>query len=418
MSTSGTVPIAIRGRQLLEPLLSAASRPGDSEEERLRKELLLGGSVAILPVATIWGATYAFFGEWVAAVITLTYAAVNGIGIIYMVRTGRRRPFAEVQLGCTLVLPLLLDIVLGGWAGSSAVIIGALMAPLGALLYFDKDAAVNWFVAYLLVVLATGIAEPFLDRDNLLPDWLRTALYTMNILIVSFLAFVETWSYVQQRDRALNLLRIEQGRTYQLLTNILPKSIADTLVDQEQTIAEHFDCVSILFADIVGYTPFSAQRDPAELVGILNDIYSAFDTIIETNGVEKIRTMGDGYMVAAGVPVARQDHATCMARAALAMRDEIVEYNDQHDTDIQVRIGINSGPVVAGVIGRKKFSYDVWGDPVNVASRMESQGVPGEIQVAFGTYDLLKDTFRFRARGPIEIKGKGSVETWLLVGPK
>jgi guanylate cyclase len=393
-----------------------ADRPGDSEEELLRKTLLMGGSLAILPVATVWGMLYALYGEWLAAGITLAYAAVNGLGILWTAYTGQRRPFAQVQLGCTLILPLVLDVVLGGWAGSSAVILGALMAPLGAMLYFEKDAAVNWFIAYLVVVALSGVLDPFLSHENTLPSWLRTVLYAMNVIIVSALAFLQTLSYVRQRDRALGLLRREQARTYDLLTNILPKPIADRLVDHEQTIADHYDAVSILFADVVGYTPLTARTDPAELVAVLNELYSEFDMIIERYGLEKIRTMGDGYMVASGVPHPRPDHAGALARAALAMMDSIDGYNREHGTDIQLRIGLNSGSVIAGVIGRRKFSYDVWGDPVNVASRMESHGLPGEIQVSPDTYALLREGFLLKRRGRIEVKGKGKMETWLLLG--
>lgn len=411
-------PFATQFLRLLEPLMNMASRPGDSEEEHLRKALLMGGSLAILPVAALWGALYAFFGEWLAALITLSYTAVNGLGILYTAYSGQRRPFAQLQLGLTLMLPLALDIVLGGWAGSSAVILGALMAPLGALLYFERDAAVNWFIAFLVVVALTGLVEPFLSHDNTLPGWLRTALYTMNVIIVSSLAFFQTLSYVRQRDRALGMLRREQARTYDLLTNILPPPIADRLVEEEHTIADHFASVTILFADVVGYTPLTANSDPADLVAVLNEIYSAFDTIVEQNGLEKIRTMGDGYMVAGGVPEPRPDHADAVARAALAMMDSITAYNKRHGTDIVLRVGMNSGPVIAGVIGRKKFSYDVWGDPVNIASRMESHGLPGEIQVAPAAHALLADRFIFAKRGRIQIKGRGRIETWLLLGEK
>ncbi|MEZ4519083.1 MAG: hypothetical protein R3C44_20455 [Chloroflexota bacterium] len=212
MTTANSYSLTTEIARILEPVSAIAARPDDSEEERLRKGLLMGGSIAILPVAAIWGALYAFYGEWVAAIITLAYAAVNGLGIFYTAYTGKKRPFAEVQLACTLILPLILNIVLGGWAGSSAVIIGALMAPLGALLYFDKDAAVKWFVAYLIIVVLTGVLNPFLTQGNNLPSWLRTVLYVMNIVIVSSLAFFETLSYVRQRDRALGLLREEQQR--------------------------------------------------------------------------------------------------------------------------------------------------------------------------------------------------------------
>ena len=417
-----TVPkplTSLRARLLAHfaPLAFSGSRPGDSEDERLRKALLMGGSIIIAPVALTWAMLYALFGEWPAALITFAYAAADIGAVLMLNRTGDARPLRFVHAFCTLFLPFVLTIVLGGLAQSSALIIGALMAPLGALLYYGEHrTATRLFVGYISLLALSGVINPAIARDNNLPLWLMLALFVLNVTIVSSLAYFQMRAFVDQRDEALRLLRIEQDKTDSLLCNILPRPIADILKNDTRTIAERFDAVSILFADVVGFTPLSTTVDADEMVTLLNEIYSYFDDVVDRYGLEKIRTMGDGYMLASGVPTPRPDHAHALAGAALEMMAFLDQWQSPRAAEIEFRMGINSGPVLAGVIGRKKFSYDVWGDPVNIASRMESHGEPGKIQVSRDTHDLLKDDFRFEPRGTITIKGKGEMETWYLVG--
>ncbi len=400
----------------LAPLLFVASRPDDSEEEKLRKALLMGGSILILPVASLWALLYATFSEWPAAMITAAYAAADLAGMIHMARTGRRRPLAITQALCTLLLPFILTVLLGGLAQSSALIVGSLMAPLGALLYYERGAATQLFIGFAALVALTGLIHPLIVHDNGLPQWLILAFFVFNVVIVSALAFFQLRAFVRQRDDALRMLRLEQDKTDSLLCNILPRAIANVLKDEPQTIAERYESVSILFADVVGFTPLSTTVEAAEMVNLLNEIYTHFDNVGDRYGLEKIRTMGDGYMVASGVPFPRPDHAQALAHAALEMMAFLDNWQSPYAGDFQFRMGMNSGPVLAGVIGRKKFSYDVWGDPVNVASRMESHGEPGRIQVSRDTYELLRDDFTFERRGEIAIKGKGLMETWYLTG--
>ncbi|WP_008312228.1 adenylate/guanylate cyclase domain-containing protein [Leptolyngbya sp. PCC 6406] len=208
----------------------------------------------------------------------------------------------------------------------------------------------------------------------------------------------------------------EQAKSEQLLLNILPEPIADRLKRGEKDISEGFSGVSILFADIVDFTPLSETVPPAELVEILNLVFSAFDRLSEQHGLEKIKTIGDAYMVVGGLPDPRPDHAEAIAEMALSMQATMDQLSRKIDQPLAIRIGINSGPVVAGVIGTKKFIYDLWGDTVNVASRMEAMGISGGIQVAQPTYDLLRDKYCFEDRGEIEIKGKGHMHAYLLKG--
>ncbi|RMH73364.1 MAG: HAMP domain-containing protein [Cyanobacteria bacterium J007] len=212
-------------------------------------------------------------------------------------------------------------------------------------------------------------------------------------------------------------VKIEQQKAENLLLNILPEPIADRLKLQENTIADSFAEVTVLFADIVGFTKLSSEIPAAELVRLLNEIFSRFDRLVGKHGLEKIKTIGDCYMVVSGLPVPREDHAEAIAEMALDMQAEIAKFNQKMDTSLSMRIGIHTGPVIAGVIGIKKFIYDLWGDTVNIASRMESHGIPGCIHLSEATYECLKNRdYLLKERGTIDIKGKGRMRTYLLEG--
>ncbi len=221
-------------------------------------------------------------------------------------------------------------------------------------------------------------------------------------------------SSLKALSQALSQVQIEQGKSEKLLLNILPSPIVDRLKLSSEAIADGFAEATVLFADIVGFTELSSRLSPQELVHRLNEIFSAFDALVETHGLEKIKTIGDAYMVVGGLPEPRSDHAIAMARFAIDMRSELQRINEVLGESIDIRIGINSGPVVAGVIGTKKFIYDLWGDAVNVASRMESHGKPGEIHVSATTYEKLRSHFHLESRGTVYIKGKGDMETYWL----
>ncbi|MBW4651431.1 MAG: DUF3365 domain-containing protein [Kastovskya adunca ATA6-11-RM4] len=226
---------------------------------------------------------------------------------------------------------------------------------------------------------------------------------------------IERTAALQQTNAEL---KTEQEKSNHLLLNILPESIAQQLKDGKSKIAESFAEVTILFADIVGFTELSEKNSPAQLINLLNDIFSAFDRLSEEHKLEKIKTIGDAYMVVGGLPSRRIDHAEAIAEMALDMQQELARLSALHGANLNIRIGINTGPVVAGVIGTKKFIYDLWGDAVNTASRMESHGLAGCIQVTESTYDRLQDKYLFLRRGTIQVKGKGEMTTFLLVGKK
>ena len=219
----------------------------------------------------------------------------------------------------------------------------------------------------------------------------------------------------RERESALRALEEEHERSEGLLLNVLPLSIASRLKAGESTIADRFSRATILFADIVDFTPFAVARSPDEVVETLDGMFTAFDALADERGLEKIKTIGDAYMVAAGIPDERADHVRAIAEMALAMM-QVAHASDAGRRPLDLRIGIDTGPVVAGVIGKRKFTYDLWGDTVNTASRMESSGVPGKIQVTGRVRRALQRSYRFRPRGRIEVKGKGQVDTWFLEG--
>ncbi|MBX3734922.1 MAG: response regulator [Verrucomicrobiae bacterium] len=219
---------------------------------------------------------------------------------------------------------------------------------------------------------------------------------------------------VVQLQTEKDLLEIERDKSERLLLNILPKAIAERLKLGEPTIANGHPTVTVMFADLVGFTALSRRTAPADLVKVLNGIFTAFDLLVERHRLEKIKTIGDSYMLAGGIPVSREDHAQAVADAALEMIDALDRLNAANGTDLKIRVGMNTGPIVAGVIGKRKFTYDLWGDTVNVASRMESSGVPGAVHVSESTYQVLKEDFIFEERGLTECKGIGPVLTYFL----
>jgi class 3 adenylate cyclase len=234
----------------------------------------------------------------------------------------------------------------------------------------------------------------------------------------TLLGWLAAWLLVRARRRlfkASHALEREQARSEQLLRNVLPESIAARLKSDPARIADHFPTATILFGDIVGFTTLSESLPPGELVAALDALFSKFDDLAKKFQLEKIKTIGDAYMVVGGVPEPRPDHAEAIARMALEMRD-LAANETFAGKKLKMRIGIASGPVVAGVIGKQKFIYDLWGDAVNTASRMESHGLDGTVQVNEAAWALLKGTFDFNPRGTIEVKGKGQLRTWILVG--
>jgi adenylate cyclase len=396
-------------------LADVGADPADDEETRLRKALLVLIAILILPISGIWAALYLAFGAWTGWVAVL-YALISIVSIGVFARAKDFGALLNIQLLAITLAPTLSMIPIGGFLPTGGVGLWGLMGPLGALVFRGTRSGVRWFAFWLVVFLGSGIAAAVLGTPSPMPAWFSSLMLALNISVGGTIVFTLLALFAQQREDALAALSAEHQRAESLLLNILPGSIAERLKVSSERIADQFGAASVLFADVVDFTPRAEGLTASEVVGLLDRLFSQFDTLAERYGLEKIKTIGDAYMVASGVPNPRPDHARALALLALDMVEATGPGGAVGDLDLQLRIGINSGPVVAGVIGRKKFLYDLWGDAVNIASRMESQGTAGRIQITRSTCELLEEEFVCEPRGTVTVKGKGEMETWYLVG--
>jgi class 3 adenylate cyclase len=384
----------------------------DSEPLRVQKVTLTLAAITVTVLSIVWVATYLALGLPVSAAIPFTYQVVTLATLAMFARSKDIGSFRVTQLLLMLILPFLLQWSLGGYVASSAVSLWALVAAFGALFFLGDRAGIPWFAAFLALTVVSGLAEPLLARDAAaLPSDLVTAFFVLNIIGVSITAYLFLQYAIRARDAALD-------RSERLLLNVLPEPIARRLKQDERVIADRHEDVTVLFADVVDFTPFSEHRRPEDVVALLDDLFVAFDGLAERFGLEKIKTIGDAYMAVAGAPTGRVDHAQAAAEMALAMQDTLGQVCRRSGVSLQIRIGLDAGPVVAGVIGQRRSIYDLWGDTVNTASRMESSGLPGRIQVTERVYERLRDAYEFEPRGEVEVKGKGLMPAYLLIGPR
>lgn len=328
--------------------------------------------------------------------------------------------------------------------------LGAFVAPLTFLLFaylsvtfftyaIGTDSGLQFYflVAASLVVLVLGIERIVLsavlvglglvasialeltvpDDRGLGPPWVMTVGFVLSAVSATVMVFATVWYSLRETDRAERAMEAEYQRSEQLLANILPASVAARLKDPGHTIiADRYDDASILFADIAGYTERASDTSPSDLVRFLDRLYTDLDALVDRHGLEKIKTSGDSYMVVSGVPRPRPDHVEALACLALDMAAAVAGLTDPLGREVPLRIGLATGPVVAGVVGARKFFYDVWGDAVNVAARMETTDVVGRIQVPHNIYQRIRHSFLFEERGEVDVKGKGTMHTWYLVG--
>ena len=383
----------------------------DEDDIQIQKTLLVVCAFPFMFVGLGWGLMYFLFDEPLAGAIPFSYGLISALSFWTFSRTHQFGFFRFSQLLLILLLPFFLMLSLGGFVNGSAVILWALISPLGALLFDKPRRALRWFNAFLLLLLISGILQPYGRLENNLAPNIQVTFFVLNLIGVSSLVFLMVYYFVLQKNKF-------QAQSEGLLLNILPKDTAKILKRGQQTIADHYEEASVLFADMVGFTPLSARLKPVEMVELMNEIFTYFDSLLDKYEVEKIRTIGDNYMVASGVPRAHPNHAAALVRMALDMRGYLAENTLLKGESVNFRFGINSGPVIGGVIGRRKFVFDVWGDTVNVTSRMESHGAPGTIQITQATYDLIQDEFECEDRGTVTVKGKGEMAVYYVLGAK
>lgn len=386
--------------------------PQDSEEIRVEKFTILLVAGACCLAGLVWTAMYYFvFGFSLTTYLPLLFTIIVGSSLIVSHISKNHYVAVYSQIICIIYFTVIIQWSIGGVFDSGFVMVWSFLGPMIALLFFSLRQSIFWMFLFLLNIAVTVIFNNyFVLHGQFVSENIKLFFFFMNLSFASIVVFIFATYFV-------NNAIAERERANNLLLNVLPKEIAPILKGGQNSIADHYDSASVLFADIVGSTPLFSTLTPEEAVDWLNEIFTSFDRLVEKYSLEKIRTIGDNYMVAAGVPVPRDDHAQAIAYLALEMVSALKNTPARNGHKIAFRLGINSGPLVAGVIGQTKFHYDLWGDTVNIASRMESQGEAGRVHISDATHVLIKDDFACTSRGIIEVKGRGAMHTWFLDRP-
>lgn len=405
MALPGAPPTRRSG--LFDVVAGIGSYPGEPLDQSGKRRIIVAALVVTMPVILATGIGRVATGHVWAGTSNLAQVAVH-LGVLLALHLWPSRFAAAMHVlsGLDLSIITLGTMAQGGLIASGMQPLWGLVSVVVALIALSGRAAASWFGVYALAVVLSQVGRDWLDTGERPDDVAMDA--SINVVGASLLMFAVMVYFVRQRE-------FFQRQSDSLLHNILPGTIAERLKSSTASIADRYESATVLFADVVGFTPMSMDMAADDLVALLDEIFSALDAVADRLGLEKIKTIGDEYMVAAGVPEPRPDHAHAIAEFALATR-EIMETRLFGERQIQLRMGIHSGPVVAGIIGDAKFSYDLWGDTVNTASRLESHGVPGEIHLSTATRNLLVDEFECDPRGVVHLKGKGETETWFLRG--
>ncbi len=390
-----------------------AYNAADSDSLRLEKiaAILISGSCCLAGIG--WTVMYYFiFGLTVTTILPFTFVVIVGSAIIIAHKTKNHYWAVYAQIICIMYITTFLQWSIGGVFDSGFVMAWAFCGPITALTFFSLRQSTFWFSLYLLNIFITVLFnDHFSAHALLISEHIKILFFAMNISIPSLAIFIFARYFIANTMK-------ERERANGLLLNILPDDIANKLKSNVGSIAQRHEEVCVLFADIVGFTKYSATVTPEELVSKLDNIFSKFDTLVYKYKLEKIKTIGDAYMVAAGIPVKTENCAERIADMALNMHEIVGEIPKGHDSNFTIKIGMHCGPVVAGVIGTSKFAYDLWGDTVNIASRLESTCEEGKIQVSNSMRSVLDDKYNLQKRGEIETKGIGMIETYYLLGRK
>lgn len=410
----------------LSRLRAAGIEPSDSEETRQQKSLLVFVSGVVSVSAGLWLLIYSVLGPQLSASLPFLLQLAIAANLIVYIQRRNFELFRIVQLAILLFFPFAAQWALGDFVAASGLVLWGLLAPICALLCLGVRESSPWLAAYLVLTLATG-ATDFLLADlapTVQPVSRKVSVlfFALNFVTISTMVYLFLRHALLERMRARFALEeaharlaVEQSRSERLLLNILPAPVAQRLKDSDATVADGFAEVSVMFADIVGFTELAAGMRPDEVFTMLNRVFSQFDEFVELRGLEKIKTIGDAYMVAGGLNSVASNPATAIADLALDMRTWLATDGLGAERPLQLRIGISSGPVVAGVVGKRKFIYDLWGDTVNLASRLSTECAPGCVQCDATTFEQLRYRFVFEDPVSLRLKGKGMVKVWRLL---
>jgi class 3 adenylate cyclase len=402
-----------------------AAAPALSPEQKLSGDMLVFTTGFMVCASMLWLVIYWSMGYRYSMAIPFGFQVLSVCTLALYLRYRRLYLFAMIQLGLILFTPFAMQWSIGNFVNSSGVSLWGLMAPVGAVTVLGTRNSMPWFFGWLFMTVLAGVFDFLLAGSPQRYDLQTVSLFfVLNFACISAMIYALLWYFASEKnklrdevDAGHREVLLEKERSEKLLLNILPRPIAERLKRNEADIAQGHADVTVLFADIVGFTRMTEELSPAETVKILNDVFSLFDGLADRHAVEKIKTIGDGYMAAGGLESGSQIHyADAVARMALDMVAEVAAYRERSGERLQIRVGVGTGPVVAGVIGKKKFIYDVWGDTVNVAFRMASDAEPDRIQVDLVTYRRLHNRFVFGEAHEVDIKGKGRMKVFNLLG--
>ena len=411
-------------------LQNAGIEPDDSEELRLNKSLLMLATGMASVAIMVWVTLYSILGPQFSTTMPLAFQLLLVGNMVFYIKSRNFDFFRVSQLGLFLFLPFVAQWSGGTIISTSGILLWALLAPVGAILCIGVRQSVGWFIAWVVLTALSGVVDFYLADSAValntsVPVRTTIVFFVLNFISISTIIYMllrlsiaEKRKIQESLEEAHKQLKIEQERSEKLLLNILPGPVAERLKNSNQTIADGFADVTVMFADIVNFTQVAANMSPSQVFAMLNRIFSAFDELAEEYGLEKIKTIGDAYMVAGGLNDDLANYSAAIGDMAIAMRDMLRRDFSVNSSRLEIRIGIGTGPIVAGVLGKKKFIYDLWGDTVNIASRITSEGVPGMIQCDTTTYHRLATSFDFHEPQTIYLKGKGNMTVYRLIGRK
>lgn len=423
------VPIATESSSFVDRLRNAGVRPGDSEQAQLNKTVLVFATGLFCFGSMAWLGLYWLLGPSMPIDGPLYFELVLVANLLLYIRTGNFGFFRASQLTLFLLAPFAMQWAIGSFITASGVVLWGLLGPIGAILCYGVRGSALWFIVW---VVLTGISVYFdsypdvqFSTPPLVPIRTSVVFFALNFIAVATLIYTLLRYSIQEQqktkqalEQAHQMLKTEQERSDKLLLNTLPGPIAERLKNSRETIADGYPNATVMFADIVDFTTVAAGMKPLQVFSMLNRIFSAFDELTEKYKLEKIKTIGDAYMVAGGINGSAEDHTASMANLAIAMRDLLERDFFVNASHLQMRIGIATGPVIAGVVGKNRFIYDLWGDTVNLAARVTSEGTPGMIHCDTLTQKMLRNRYEFEGPLMLKLKGKGEMQVYRLLSKK
>lgn len=395
-------------RRIGQQFMTLADDPADDDDLRLRKRV--GVAAGLLTVLAPISLPFQAQGHPLSFGLALALSAFSATNLTVLAWTGRFDRYVVALIAAGTIWVPLAHVVGGGITGTTPGLVWAFLVPAYAILSLGPRKAVPWFVTFVVSVIGMAVADPWAVEtfgEGSYP--LRVIGWTMNVLLPLAIIFV-LLRFTDLRRR------LAEARVDELLDNAIPASIATRLKHGEDRIADSYPETTVLFADVAGFTAWTTRTDPERVIGLLDDLFTRFDEVVAARGIEKLKTMGDAYMAVAGAPLAREDHAVAAIAAARDMLLAVASWRDAHAVELEIRVGLASGSAVGGVIGRQRILFDLWGETVNTAARMQSSGVAGRIQVAESTMRRASSACTFVER-TVDVKGMGVVTAYLLAEP-